>query len=420
MKKQNNSPLAEASTKIDLRPVNFQFDLPMLEMILQTKAQIEALSAQAGLKITHHFLEEEIRQRCGTHGQQAAYRHGSQPGYIVYAGRKVSIPKPRVRAKGGKELVLKSYQSFQREGRMQRAVARQLTHQVSTRNYAAAIDDCLSGYGIDKSSVSRQWKAATAAELQKLVQRPVPANLLALLIDGQYFRKECLIVALGVDQDGQKHVLGLWHGATENSTLVRELLADLRERGLNTEAPILVVLDGAKALHKAVREVFGGRALIQRCRVHKLRNVLEHLPLEKRQQATWRLRGAWAKTTPEAALKELRACVKWLETISPNAARSLEEGLEETLTITRLGLHESLVKTFSSTNLIESCFARTESWTGRVKRWRGARMVLRWGAAALLFAEKGFRRVRGCNHLTQLLQALRSSQSELAPMKKAA
>jgi transposase-like protein len=268
--------------------------------------------------------------------------------------------------------------------------------------------------------VSRQWKAATAAELQKLVQRPVPANLLALLIDGQYFRKECLIVALGVDQDGQKHVLGLWHGATENSTLVRELLADLRERGLNTEAPILVVLDGAKALHKAVREVFGGRALIQRCRVHKLRNVLEHLPLEKRQQATWRLRGAWAKTTPEAALKELRACVKWLETISPNAARSLEEGLEETLTITRLGLHESLVKTFSSTNLIESCFARTESWTGRVKRWRGARMVLRWGAAALLFAEKGFRRVRGCNHLTQLLQALRSSQSELAPMKKAA
>ena len=135
---------------------------------------------------------------------------------------------------------------------------------------------------------------------------------------------------------------------------MRELLADLRERGLNTEAAILVVLDGAKALPKGVREVFGQQALIQRCRVHKLRNVVEHLPLEKRQQATWRLRGAWAKATPEKALKELRACVKWLDTISPNAARSLEEGLEETLTITRLGLHESLVKTFSSTNLIES------------------------------------------------------------------
>jgi putative transposase len=420
MKKQNISPLAEASTKFNVNPVNFQFELPMLEMILQTKAEIEALSAQAGLKIIHHFLEQEIQERCGPHGQQNAYRHGQQPGYIVYAGRKVPIAKPRVRTKGGKELVLKSYEAFQQDGRMQRAVARKLTHQVSTRNYAAAIDDCLAGYGIDKSSVSRQWKIATAAELQKLIQRPVPADLVALLIDGQYFRKECLVVALGVDKNGQKHVLGLWHGATENSTLVRELLADLRERGLNTEAAILVVLDGAKALYKGVREVFGERALIQRCRVHKLRNVLEHLPLEKRQQAAWRLRGAWAKATPQEALKELRACVAWLDTISPNAARSLEEGLEETLTVTRLGLDESLVRTFSSTNLIESCFARTESWTSRVKRWRNAKMVLRWGAAALLYAEKGFRRVRGYNHLDQLLQALRSNSSELASMKKAA
>jgi putative transposase len=420
MKKQNLSPLAEASTKFNVNPVNFQFDLPMLEMILQTKAEIEALSAQAGLKIIHHFLEEEIRRRCGSHGQQSAYRHGRQPGYIVYAGRKVSIPKPRVRARDGGEIRLQSYQAFQQDGRMQRAVARKLTHQVSTRNYAAAIDDCLAGYGIAKSSVSRQWQAATAAELQKLVQRPVPAELVALLIDGQYFRKECLIVALGVDKQGQKHVLGLWHGATENSTLVRELLADLRERGLNTEAAILVVLDGAKALYKGVREVFGERALIQRCRVHKLRNVLEHLPLEKRQQAAWRLRGAWAKATPEEAMRELRACVKWLDTISPSAARSLEEGLEETLTVTRLGLPESLMRTFSSTNLIESCFARTESWTGRVKRWRNAKMVLRWGAAALLFAEKGFRRVRGYDHMNQLLEALRSNQSELASMKKAA
>ena len=420
MKKQNMSPLAEASTKFNLNPVNLQFDLPMLEVILQTKAEVEALSAQAGLKIIHHFLEQEIDQCCGSHGQQSAYRHGSQPGYIVFAGRKVSIPKPRLREKGGTEIRLKSYQAFQQDGRMQRAVARQLTHQVSTRNYAAAIDDCLEGYGIDKSSVSRQWKAATAAELQKLCQRPVPADLVALLIDRQYFRKECLIVAVGVDKQGQKHVLGLWQGATENSTLVRELLADLRERGLNTEAAILVVVDGSKALYKGVREVFGQRALIQRCRVHKLRNVLEHLPLEKRAQAAWRLRGAWAKSTPQEALKELRGCVKWLDTISPSAARSLEEGLEETLTVTRLGLHESLVRTFSSTNLIESCFARTQSWTSRVKRWRGARMVLRWGAAALLFAEKGFRRVRGCDHMNQLIEALQAFHSELAPMNKAA
>ena len=420
MNKQNISPLADASTKLNLNPVNLQVDLPMLEVILQTKAEVEALSAQAGLKIIHHFLEQEMDQRCGRHGQQSAYRHGRQPGYIVFAGRKVAISKPRLRAKGGSELPLQSYQAFQQEGRMQRAVARKLTHQVSTRNYAAAIDDCLAGYGIDKSSVSRQWKAATAAELQKLCQRPVPADLVGLLIDGKYFRQQCLIVALGVDKQGQKHVLGLWQGATENSTLVRELLTDLRERGLDTEAAILVVVDGAKALYKGVREVFGERALIQRCRVHKLRNVLEHLPLEKRAQAAWRLRGAWAKSTPEEALKELRACVKWLDTISPSAARSLEEGLAETLTVTRLGLHESLVRTFSSTNLIESCFARTESWTRRVKRWRDAKMVLRWGAAALLFAEKGFRRVRGYDQINQLIQALQNHHCELAPMKKVA
>src|SRR6185436_5370399 len=219
-KKQNISPLAEASTKFNLEATRLQIDLPMLEVILQTKAEVEALSAQAGLRIIHHFLEQEIDQCCGVHGRQSAYRHGAQPGYVVFAGRKVPITKPRVRAKG-------------------------------------------------------------TAELQKLVQRPVAADLVALLIDGQYFRKECLIVALGVDKQGQKHVLGLWQGATENSTLVRELLADLRERGLNTEAAILVVVDGAKALYKGVRDVFGERALIQRCRVHKLRNVLEHLPLEK-------------------------------------------------------------------------------------------------------------------------------------------
>lgn len=420
MKKQNLSLLAEASSKLNLEAARLQIELPMLEVILQTKAEIEALSAQAGLKIIDCLLEQEIDQRCGPHGQQSAYRHGNQPGYVIFAGRKVSIHKPRLRAKGGRELALKSYQAFQQDGRMQRAVARKLTHQVSTRHYAAAIDDCLEGYGIDKSSVSRQWKAATALELQKLAQRPVPANLIGLLIDGQYFRKQCLIVALGVDKAGQKHVLGLWQGATENSTLVRELLADLRERGLNTEAAILVVVDGAKALYKGVRDVFGERALIQRCRVHKLRNVLEHLPLDKRAQAAWRLRGAWAKGTPDEALKELRACVKWLDTLSPSAARSLEEGLAETLTVTQLGLHDSLVRTFSSTNLIESCFARTQSWTSRVKRWRDARMVLRWGAAALLFAEKGFRRVRGFDHLKQLIEALHTHQSELAPVNKAA
>lgn len=420
MKEENTKELAEASNKSRGPQSGLQIELPVLEILLETKAEIEALSAAAGLKIISHFLQEEIKQRCGRHGQQTAYRHGSQQGYVVYAGRKVNIEKPRLRAKGGGELTLESYEAFKQDGRMQRAVSRKLMHQVSTRNYSAAIDDCLEGYGVDKSSVSRQWKVATSAELQKLCQRRVPGDLVALFIDGQYFHKQCLVAALGVDKKGQKHVLGLWHGATETSSVVQGLLTDLRERGLNTSAAILVVLDGSKALYKGVKEVFGEAALIQRCRVHKLRNVLDHLPKEKREQASWRLRAAWAKTTEAEALKELRACIKWLEPISPNAARSLEEGLEETLTVTRFNLNEKLLKSFRSTNLIESCFAQTEHWTKRVKRWHDAKMVMRWGAAALLAAEKHFNRICGCNHLHELLAALQKHQSTLAPLLKAA
>jgi transposase-like protein len=420
MKKENMNLLAEASAKSS-EPIVLEEHLPMLDLILEMKHDIEAVSADIGLKIMHRYMEQEIESRCGPWGRQSHYRHGTQPGYVIFHGRKVPLQRPRLRGKGAGEAALESYRLFQQDGRMQRAVTRKLIRQVSTRHYAGAIDDCLEGYGIGKSSVSRHWKEATAAELEKLCQRPVPSKLVALLLDGQSFRGEHLIVGLGIDETGHKHVLGLWHGATENSTVARLLLTDLRERGLDTENALLVVIDGAKALHKAVKEVFGQRALIQRCRVHKLRNVMEHLPKEKRQQATWRLRGAWAKSTAEEAWKELRAVIKWLDAISPSAVRSLEEGLEETLTLHRLGINELLRKSLSSTNLIESCFARTDAWTRRVKRWRNGKMVLRWGAAALLAAEGGFRRVRGHAHLAQLRAALLThSNSELERMKKAA
>jgi transposase-like protein len=178
-------------------------------------------------------------------------------------------------------------------------------------------------------------------------------------------------------------------------------------------------LSARQPFHQPHFQLWPGHSL-QRCRVHKLRNVVEHLPKEKRAQAVWRLRGAWAKTTPEEALKELRAVVKWLDTISPSGARSLEEGLEETLTVTRLGLDPKLVRSLHSTNLIESCLARTEAWTSRVKRWRDAKMVMRWGAAALRYAEQGFRRIQGHEQLGQLIQALQANDTKLAPQKIAA
>ena len=221
------------------------------------------------------------------------------------------------------------------------------------------------------------------------------------------------MVALGVDPEGKKHVLGLWHGATENATVVRDLLADLVERGLDPSHPMLVVIDGAKALRKAVGEVFGANALVQRCRIHKRRNVLDYLKEEHQGQVSLRLRAAWSEPDAKKAAAELRKIVGWLRTISPGAARSLEEGLEETLTVNRLGLKDDLLKSLSSTNLIESCFSNTERLICRVKRWQDGAMFLRWMGASLLVAESSFRRVRGVQQLPMLITALENLHLEM-------
>lgn len=414
--RQYRGLLASASAKLNPQHqphLSLQAALPAADLLASLPAQIEALSDQLGLTIIRAVLEHEVEQKLGRWGQQPAHRHGHQPGYVVFAGRKVAVPRPRLRQRGGAEVPLASYRAFQANGKLQAAVARQLLRQCSTRHYAGAIDTCLDGYGIGRSSVSRHWKAATEAELQKLLQRPVPPDLVALLMDGKHFGHDCIIVALGLDRQGRKHVLGLWHGATENATVVRALLADLVERGLSTERALLVVIDGAKALRKAVADVFGRRAVVQRCRVHKQRNVIEHLPREKQSQAIWRLRAAWAKSDVVAAERELRAVARWLRGFSPMAARSLEEGLEETLTLQRLGVNDALLQSLSSTNLIESCFSRTADWTRRVRRWRGGPMLLRWSAAALLVAETGFRKIKGHRQLGRLELALKNYELEI-------
>jgi transposase-like protein len=393
--------------------LTLQMDLPMAELIAGVRDDIEALAARVGLTIMKAVMNREVESELGHWGQQKAYRHGQQRGYIVYAGRKIAVQRPRVRAKDNKEVPLKSYQAFQSDGRMQRAVARKVMRQCSTRNYEGALDECLDGYGIKRSSVSRHFKVTTAAELKELLERPVPADLLALLIDAKYFPKQCLIVALGIDKEGRKHVLGLWEGATENATVVKGLLEDLVARGLETNRKLLVVMDGGKALRKAVQQVFGDNAVVQRCRVHKQRNVVEHLPKEKQAQAIWRLRAAWDKADPKVAEKELCKVIAWLEDISPMAARSLQEGLEETLTLQKLGVNRRLAHCLSSTNMIESCFAHAGSLMHRVKRWHNGTMVLRWAAATLKVAEKAFRRIRAFEHLGPLEEALTDSENIL-------
>ena len=407
-KRQNEQAKQKAE---NITRLALEAHLPMEELIAGVRGDIEGFAAQLGLAIIQRVMEAEIDRKVGPWGEQNGHRHGHQPGFVVYGGSKVRLERPRVRSQEAKEVALNSYRAFQKNGKMQQAVARQVTRQCSTRDYEGAIEGCLQGYGIKRSSVSRHWKAATAKELEQLMQRPVPKDLLALMIDSKFFGGDCLVAAVGVDLQGQKHVLGLWHGATENSTVVKGLLEDLVSRGLESERKLLIVIDGAKALRKAVQMVLGDQAIVQRCRIHKLRNVLDQLPEEKKAQTGWRLRAAWARKDVKIAEKELRQTAKWLEPSWPMAAASLLEGLEETLTVQRLNIQHTLCRTLSNTNLIENCFAQVAYKTGRVRRWEGPRMILRWTAAALLHAEKNFRRIRGCEQLPDLEKALRELET---------
>lgn len=379
---------------------------------------LEQLATEAGLLILNGLLSAEITQKLGERGQQQAYRHGHQAGYVIFDGRKVAVQRPRVRAKQGGELALESYERFQQDGDRQRTVARQLMRHCSTRNYEGAISECVEGYGIKKSSVSRQWTLATQKQLQELVERPVPRDVGVLLIDAKYFAGHCVVTALGVTAQGTKHILGIWQGSTENSTVVKALLSDLVQRGLDIDQPLLVVIDGGKGLRKAVDEVFGGKALVQRCRIHKQRNVLEHLPQSLRSKYAWRLRAAWALEDWHLAHKELQNIAKELERNCPGASRSLLEGLDETLSLQKLGVNDVLLKSFSSTNLIESAYSQSQAYCGRVKRWRNGNMALRWSASSLLWSEKQFRKVRGYQYMPQLKAALQHHLLE--PIKKAA
>jgi len=252
--RQNQQAKEKAANRERL---SLEAQLPMSELIAGVRDDIEAFAAELGLTLIQRVMAEEIQQKLGPWGQQPVSRHGHQAGYVIFGGRKVTLERPRLRSQD-KEVGLASYRAFQRNGKLQKAVARQVMRQCSTRDYEGAIEGCLKGYGIKRSSVSRHWKAATAEELERLMQRPVPKDLLVLMIDSKFFAGDCLVAAIGVDLQGKKHVLGLWHGATENATVVKGLLEDLVSRGLESERKMLIVLDGAKALRKAVTMVLGG------------------------------------------------------------------------------------------------------------------------------------------------------------------
>lgn len=372
---------------------------------------VHSFGTEMGRLIAIQLLSNEVRELCGERHERAedrqASRHGRQRGVITIAGQKVGIDRPRARSRGGREVKLSTYASLQREDAMPEAVLRRMVRGVSTRDYEGVVDLAREGFGVKRASVSRAFIKASAQQLEVLAQRRFDgARFAAIFIDGVEFDGEMMIVVLGVESDGSKRVLGLRQGATENAAVVRSLLEEMQQRGLCCDYPTLFVLDGSKALRKAVIDLWGDNAVIQRCQVHKKRNVLAHVPDRHREEVCRRLNEAYTHTDADKALRSLKTTVRWLRNINPDAASSLEEGLEETITVIRLGIDPQLAVHLRSTNPIESGFDRVRKMGARVKRWRGGDMRRRWCATALLEAEKKFRRLKGHAHMPQLIRAL--------------
>ncbi len=309
------------------RELLVEVPLPMVEVWEELQAQVEQLTGHAGLRIIGTILEDEVTRRVGPSHRpdpaSSAVRWGRQPGYVVFGGQKVAIPRPRVRTREDEEVMLDSYARLQQDGRRQPAVREGIVSGLTTRNYRRAVESVMEGYGIEKSSVSREFVQASAAQLQELCERKLDElELVALLIDGIDIGKQVLVVARGIEHSGKEHVQGLWQGATENTTVVKSLLEDLVARGLKPERRYLFVIDGAKALRAAIEKVFGKRAEVQRCQIHKRWNVKDHLPENCQRDYDRRIRNAYAMTNYAEAKADLEKLFRQLERVNPSAARS--------------------------------------------------------------------------------------------------
>lgn len=400
-----------------------QQQLPLRDLVREALFDTVIVS---GLEFVGEVLEEERTALCGPRYQHDRLRHALRAGCVASSlslgGRRVEVARPRARSVSGQELSLPSWQAWSARDPLERRAIEQMLVGVSTRRYARSLEPLpseLKVRGIGKSAVSERFVIGTARKLSGLLQRRCEElQLIAIMIDGVRFADHVVLAAVGVDLSGKKHVLGLREGATENAASCTALLADLVERGLPTDRTLLFVIDGAKALHRAVADIFGERALIQRCRQHKKRNVTEALPERMRAWVLSAMSQAYATRDPKRARRLLENLARRLERDHPGAAASLREGLEETLTVMRLDLPESLERVLSSTNLIENLFSRVREIARRIKRWQGGTMILRWTAAGVLEAERNFRKIAGYRALPRLVAALRAHDSAIARARR--
>jgi transposase-like protein len=388
-----------------------ELPLRVAEVIGRLPQLIREMAQETGILLMLAAMNSECVQIAGPKHSKNPLRTanwwGSDLRPVYYDKQEVIIDRPRLRGKDKKEIPLATYEAFRDSQGMRESVLKNMILGISSRDYEEAVSGFLKGYGIKKSSVSRHFVKATAEQMRGFLERDLSRlDLVAIFIDGIEFKGHLLIVAMGLDNDGRKHILGLCQGASENAEVCKSLLEDMARRGLNTGKDYLFVLDGAKALRSAVARMFGEKALVQRCQQHKRRNVLKHLPEKHQNAVDARISAAYKMTDYNEARKSLDLTVRYLENLNPDAASSLKEGLEETLTVHKLGITGLLRKTLATTNPLESCFSGVRTTTGRVKRWSGGDMAQRWAVAALLRAEKKFKRVKGYKELPKLAAVL--------------
>ena len=397
---------------------NGQILLPMVDLIEQCRLACDELIDVTGRAAIEAVLQLSASQAAGGAAQQGKRRagdvvfYGRQPGQVMLSDRKLEVERPRLRTRGraGREVEVPAYTAMQDGEQLGARTLEILMRGVSTRNYKEVIPTMAETVGVSKSDVSRRVVEASEAEVEALLSRRFDElKLLVIYIDGLIFGDYTMIGAVGVDSEGNKHVLGIREGATENSTVVKELLEDIVARGVDPKRKMLFVIDGSKALRAAINAVFGAQQPVQRCRAHKLRNVLDHLPKEQRDQAKSVLRAAW-KLDAKAGMARIRKLAEWLERDYPSAAASLLEGLDECFTINRLGLPPSLLRCLATTNIIESPHAGVRIQTRRVTHWQNGKMVIRWLASAFIRTEKRFNKIMGYRDLWTLEAILNDAQ----------
>lgn len=395
-------------------PTPIQLTFPVAEVAELAQTSLGDLVRGVGKMFIETVMENEVEHVAGPRSapdpDREVYRWGYEDGFCIIDGQRVPITRPRLRSRTKKEVPLGSYELFQRASLLDDTVWQKIMLGLTMRSYKEVVQQFSDAYGLEKSATCAHFVEASRAKLKELMERSLAGlSIAVMMIDGTIFKGQNLVVAIGIDPSGRKLVLGLRQGATENAAVVKALLGELLERGLDFTAARLYIVDGSKAIRAGIRDFAGDAAFVQRCQVHKIRNVVEHVPDSDRHALKYRMRVAYSAAEAADAKRLLYQLHDELLQSNPSAAASLAEGLEECLTVAELRLTPKLRDTLSSTNCIESGFSIVDRICRQVKRWQGSDHRLRWVGSALLFAESRWNRIHGYRHISVLTNALNAA-----------